>query len=134
MVMRNGPEHIRTVPPHDVMGECAEDHLPQGEEASFIQGLMADSVGILKEADRRGSAAGHADLAVGIGQGAAASCVEGSVRGGRRRDLCGGFGEGHRDIEDLSRGTAGQPLFEIASLVLENRSHAGSPSSMRRDG
>ena len=67
MVMRDGPEHIRTVPPHDVMGECAEDHLPQGEEALFVQGLMADSVGILKEAEvNRRRIAGRARQATQI--------------------------------------------------------------------
>lgn len=51
MVMRDGPAHIRTVPPHDVMGERAEDHMPQGEQAAWIRALMADSVEILKEAE-----------------------------------------------------------------------------------
>ncbi|MCK5526010.1 MAG: cofactor-independent phosphoglycerate mutase, partial [Candidatus Latescibacteria bacterium] len=51
MVMRDGPERIETVPPHDVMGQRPEDHLPQGDSAAFIRGLMADSVAILKEAE-----------------------------------------------------------------------------------
>ncbi|MCK5733029.1 MAG: cofactor-independent phosphoglycerate mutase [Candidatus Latescibacteria bacterium] len=49
MVMRDGPERIETVPPHDVMGERPEDHLPQGDSAAFIRGLMTNSVQILKE-------------------------------------------------------------------------------------
>ena len=51
MVMRDGPEHLETVPPHDVMGARPEDHLPRGDSAAFIGGLMADSVEILKEAE-----------------------------------------------------------------------------------
>lgn len=51
MVMRDGPERIRTVPPHDVMGQRAQDHLPQGDSAALIRGLMADSVAILKETE-----------------------------------------------------------------------------------
>ncbi|MCD6334428.1 MAG: cofactor-independent phosphoglycerate mutase [Candidatus Latescibacteria bacterium] len=51
MVMRDGPEHLETVPPHDVMGARPADHLPRGDSAAFIGGLMADSVEILKEAE-----------------------------------------------------------------------------------
>ena len=50
MVMRDGPEEIETVPPHDVMGQRLQEHLPQGDSSAFIRGLMADSVEILKEA------------------------------------------------------------------------------------
>ena len=45
-----------------------------------------------------------------------------------------GFGHVNRDIEDLSRGTAGQHLFEIAYVVLETRSHAESPSGGMDEG
>ncbi len=51
MVMRHGPERLETVPPHDVMGKRPEEHLPQGDSAEFIRGLMAYSVEILKETE-----------------------------------------------------------------------------------
>ncbi len=41
------------------------------------------------------------------------------------------FGHVARHLEDLSRSTARQHLFEVAYVVFENRSHAGPPSGVR---
>ena len=50
-VIKDGPERIETVPPHDMMGERIEDHLPAGEGAEFIRELMLASEPILAEAE-----------------------------------------------------------------------------------
>ncbi|MFH1006674.1 MAG: cofactor-independent phosphoglycerate mutase [Candidatus Latescibacterota bacterium] len=51
MVMRNGPDRMDAVPPHDVLGERAADHLPQGPSSEEVRGLMANSVAILKDTE-----------------------------------------------------------------------------------
>lgn len=50
-VIKDGPERIETVPPHDIMGKRIEDHLPAGEGAEFIRELMVASEPILTEAE-----------------------------------------------------------------------------------
>jgi len=59
-VLADGPERIDTVPPHDIMGQRVEDHLPSGEQEVFIRELMFASEPILAEAEvnRRRIAAG----------------------------------------------------------------------------
>lgn len=51
MVMKGGPEEIRTTPPHDIMGERMVDQLPVGEQAQVVRDLMGRSAEVLVEAE-----------------------------------------------------------------------------------
>jgi 2,3-bisphosphoglycerate-independent phosphoglycerate mutase len=47
MVWRGGSPEVKTVPPHDIIGQPIEPHLPRGEGDSTLRQLMFDSLEIL---------------------------------------------------------------------------------------
>ena len=50
LVIKDGPERVRTVPPHDITGQQIDQNLPQGEGQELIRKLMFDSADILEKA------------------------------------------------------------------------------------
>jgi 2,3-bisphosphoglycerate-independent phosphoglycerate mutase len=50
LVMESGPEGLTTYPPHDIMGQSVEAHLPSGDGAERICDLMAAAAPILADA------------------------------------------------------------------------------------
>ncbi len=40
MVWKNGSDHLKFTPPHDISAQSIEDHLPQGEGAAILHELM----------------------------------------------------------------------------------------------
>ncbi|NIR01880.1 MAG: phosphoglycerate mutase, partial [Gemmatimonadales bacterium] len=51
MVWREGSAEVETTPPHDIIGEKIESHLPQGEGEEMLRRLMFDSLEILDSHD-----------------------------------------------------------------------------------
>ena len=51
LVWRNGPAECRTSPPHDIMGQPIEKHLPQGDGAELLRQLIYDSYELLNDLD-----------------------------------------------------------------------------------
>ncbi len=51
VVIKDGPERVCTVPPHDITGQQIDKYLPQGEGQELIRKLMFDSVDILEKAE-----------------------------------------------------------------------------------
>ena len=47
MVWRDGSPDVNTTPPHNIMGEPIEDHLPQGDGEQTLRGLIYDSIDLL---------------------------------------------------------------------------------------
>jgi len=47
MVWRDGSLDVNTTPPHNIMGEPIEDHLPQGDGEQTLRGLIYDSIDLL---------------------------------------------------------------------------------------
>jgi len=46
-VWRDGSLDVNTTPPHNIMGEPIEDHLPQGDGEQTLRGLIYDSIDLL---------------------------------------------------------------------------------------
>lgn len=51
LVWRDGPADTHTTPPHDIMGEPIEKHLPQGDGAETLRQLIYDSYELLNGLD-----------------------------------------------------------------------------------
>lgn len=51
LVYQGGPEELVTYPPHDIMGESAQAHLPSGEGQDRIRRLMAAAEPVLAGAE-----------------------------------------------------------------------------------
>jgi len=51
MVWRGGSAEVRTVPPHDIMGQPIEPNLPEGDGADRLRSLMAASRELLESHD-----------------------------------------------------------------------------------
>ncbi|MBN1457964.1 MAG: cofactor-independent phosphoglycerate mutase [Armatimonadetes bacterium] len=51
MVWRAGSPDVRTTPPHDIIGELIESHLPDGDGEDVLRALMFDSLEILDSHD-----------------------------------------------------------------------------------
>jgi 2,3-bisphosphoglycerate-independent phosphoglycerate mutase len=51
LVWRDGPAETRTTPPHDILGQPIEKHLPQGDGAETLRRLIYDSYEILREVE-----------------------------------------------------------------------------------
>ena len=51
MVWRGGSPEAKTTPPHDIIGEEIDSHLPQGEGESMLRQLMFDSLEVLDSHD-----------------------------------------------------------------------------------
>jgi 2,3-bisphosphoglycerate-independent phosphoglycerate mutase len=51
MVWRGGLPDVKTTPPHDIMGQTIEGHLPQGDGEEMLRRLMFDSLEILDSHD-----------------------------------------------------------------------------------
>ena len=51
MVWRGGPTELEATPPHDIIGEPIEPHLPRGEGEETLRRLMLDSLEILDDHD-----------------------------------------------------------------------------------
>ena len=51
LVWRDGPADTHTIPPHDIMGEPIEKHLPQGDGAETLRQLIYDSYELLNGLD-----------------------------------------------------------------------------------
>lgn len=47
MVWKNGTDKMKTTPPHDISGRLIAEHLPRGEGAERVRGLMDKSRGVL---------------------------------------------------------------------------------------
>ncbi len=50
LVIKDGPERIRTIPPHDITGQPIDEHLPQGEGQELVRKLIFDSADVLEKA------------------------------------------------------------------------------------
>ena len=77
MAWRDGPVEVQTVPPHDILGQPIEPHLPMGDGDSMLRQLMFDSLEILDQHDinkrRRDQGRLPANMAWLWGQGRACS-------------------------------------------------------------
>ena len=51
MVYGNGPQELKSWPPHDIMGQSIAAHLPSGEGAGEIRRLMAEAEPVLAAAE-----------------------------------------------------------------------------------
>ncbi len=51
MMLREASPNVRTTPPHDIMGQAIEAHLPQGDNEARLRQLMYDSIEILEAHD-----------------------------------------------------------------------------------
>jgi len=49
MIWRDGKVDVKTVPPHDVMGQPLAPHLPQGDAEDFLRQMLWDSYEILHQ-------------------------------------------------------------------------------------
>ncbi len=49
LVWRDGPDALRTTPPHDILGQPIADHLPVGDGAEKLTRLIYDSHEILRD-------------------------------------------------------------------------------------
>lgn len=62
VLISGGPEALTSYPPHDIMGQSIEAHLPAGEGEALIRDLMVRAEPVLSEHEinRRRRAEGHA--------------------------------------------------------------------------
>jgi 2,3-bisphosphoglycerate-independent phosphoglycerate mutase len=51
LVWRDGPADTRATPPHDILGQPIESHLPDGDGAETLRQLIYDSYELLNELD-----------------------------------------------------------------------------------
>jgi 2,3-bisphosphoglycerate-independent phosphoglycerate mutase len=51
MVWRDGSTEVETIPPHDIIGEPIEAHLPAGDGEAMLRQLMFDSLEVLDSHD-----------------------------------------------------------------------------------
>jgi 2,3-bisphosphoglycerate-independent phosphoglycerate mutase len=51
MAWRDGSTDLKTTPPHDIIGEPIEPHLPEGDQESVLRQLMFDSLEVLDSHD-----------------------------------------------------------------------------------
>lgn len=51
LVFKNGPEALESFPPHDIMGQSIEAHLPSGEGQERVRGLMERAEPLLAAAN-----------------------------------------------------------------------------------
>ena len=51
LVYRDGPDALESFPPHDIMGQSIAEHLPRGEGADRICGLMEEGEKILQDSE-----------------------------------------------------------------------------------
>jgi len=49
MIVHNGSTEYELTPPHDILGQRAGDHMPEGEGSEFIADMMRKSYDILKD-------------------------------------------------------------------------------------
>ena len=48
MMLRDASPNVKTTPPHDIMGQAIEAHLPVGDNDALLRQLMFDSIEILE--------------------------------------------------------------------------------------
>ena len=51
LVYKDGPDALESFPPHDIMGQSIAEHLPRGEGADRICGLMEEGEKILQDSE-----------------------------------------------------------------------------------
>ncbi len=51
MMLRGASPEVKTTPPHDIMGQAIEAHLPRGDNEGLLRQLMYDSIEILDAHD-----------------------------------------------------------------------------------
>ncbi len=51
LMLRGASPNVRTTPPHDIMGQSIEAHLPVGDNDGLLRQLMFDSLEILEQHD-----------------------------------------------------------------------------------
>ena len=110
LVYRGGPDSLASYPPHDIMGQSIAEHLPNGEGAAKIRGLMEEAEEVLNLSSAT------------EGSGANAIWLWGSGRSLKLTSLRSKYGVGGGVISavDLVRGigrSAGLEVIEVPGVT-----------------